>query len=407
MYQQPRSQSIDIASTESATMLGGVVQVNPSEEVRCYPDSMHFVISSKPRHVSIVLFVIALLVLAAACAKDAPTPTPNVSSAPFTSTPVATVAQPPSEIPTLPSSATAVQPTTMPQTTPATTPISVGGNALASIEVSNEPPERDLFELALRLRPSSGGPVSRVVNPQPVSYEKGHSETFWVSDLVDNTSYTIEAAIKVVSEHAYWYVDNSIDLSIDDLRKAAKVFEEEIHPKITDSIGDIWNPGVDNDPRLTILHTALEGVAGYYGSQDEYPRETHPQSNEREMIYMDGSRLKPGSRAYLGVLAHEFQHAVHWNIDSGEEAWINEGLSEVATELAGFRASFVDLFLQNPDTQLNYWPDRDWDERPSLRCCYAVLELPCSTLWRLRSPGRVGAETRGWRQWHRGLPVRL
>ncbi len=357
MYQQPRSQSIDIASTESATMLGGVVQVNPSEEVRCYPDSMHFVISSKPRHVSIVLFVIALLVLAAACAKDAPTPTPNVSSAPFTSTPVATVAQPPGEIPTLPSSATAVQPTTMPQTTPATTPISVGGNALASIEVSNEPPERDLFELALRLRPSSGGPVSRVVNPQPVSYEKGHSETFWVSDLVDNTSYTIEAAIKVVSEHAYWYVDNSIDLSIDDLRKAAKVFEEEIHPKITDSIGDIWNPGVDNDPRLTILHTALEGVAGYYGSQDEYPRETHPQSNEREMIYMDGSRLKPGSRAYLGVLAHEFQHAVHWNIDSGEEAWINEGLSEVATELAGFRASFVDLFLQNPDTQLNYWPD--------------------------------------------------
>jgi len=57
------------------------------------------------------------------------------------------------------------------------------------------------------------------------------------------------------------------------------------------------------------------------------------------------------------VLAHEFQHAVHWNIDSGEEAWINEGLSEVAKELAGYRASFVDLFLRNPDTQLNYWPD--------------------------------------------------
>ncbi|MCH8109693.1 MAG: immune inhibitor A [Chloroflexi bacterium] len=75
------------------------------------------------------------------------------------------------------------------------------------------------------------------------------------------------------------------------------------------------------------------------------------------MIYMDGSRLKPGSRAYLGVLAHEFQHAVHWNLDSGEEAWINEGLSEVAKELAGYRASFVDLFLRNPDTQLNYWPD--------------------------------------------------
>ena len=199
--------------------------------------------------------------------------------------------------------------------------------------------------------------MSRVVNPQPVSYEEGHSDTFWVTDLVDNTSYTIEATIMVVSENAYWYVDDSISLSVDDLRKAAKAFEEEIHPTITSFIGDTWNPGVDNDPRLTILHTPIRAAAGYYGSQDEYPRATHPQSNEREMIYMDGSRLTPGSRAYLGVLAHEFQHAVHWNLDSGEEAWINEGLSEVAKELAGYRASFVDLFLQNPDTQLNYWPD--------------------------------------------------
>ena len=219
-----------------------------------------------------------------------------------------------------------------------------------------EPPVRDLYELALRLRPTEGEPASRVVNPGSISLPEGHRETFWVSDQVDVRLYTVEATLVLATEHAYWYVDDELELSIDDLDRAAEAFEREIHPLMTRSFGDIWNPGVDNDPRLTILHTPLRGVAGYYGSQDEYPRQTHPQSNQREMIYMDGGRLRPGSAVYLGVLTHELQHAVHWNLDSGEDSWVNEGMSEVAKELAGYRAEFVDFFLLSPDTQLNYWP---------------------------------------------------
>ena len=32
-------------------------------------------------------------------------------------------------------------------------------------------------------------------------------------------------------------------------------------------------------------------------------------------------------------------------------------MSEVATEIAGYEASFVDLFLLQPESQLNFWPD--------------------------------------------------
>ena len=219
-----------------------------------------------------------------------------------------------------------------------------------------EPPVRDLYELALRLRQIDGEPVPRVVNSEPVSLLVCHQETFWVSDPVEDTAYTVEATILVVSESAYWYVDDDIDISADDLRKAAEIYERDIYPLMTRSFGDIWNPGVDNDPRFTILHTSLRGVAGYYGSHDEYPRQTHPQSNQREMIYMDGA-LTPGGQEYLGVLTHELQHAVHWNLDSGEDSWVNEGMSEVAKELAGYRAGFVDFFLRDTDTQLNFWPD--------------------------------------------------
>ena len=221
----------------------------------------------------------------------------------------------------------------------------------------HEPPDSDLFELALRLRPNVGGSGSRIANASPVGYKEGHQETFWVLDQVDVRSYPVGATLKLVSEHAYWYVDDDLDLSMDDLRRAAEAFESEIHPTITGLVGDIWSPGVDNDPRLTILHTPLRGAGGYFGSQDEYPRQVHPRSNQREMIYMDGGRLRPGSHTYLGVLAHELQHAVHWNLDAGEDSWVNEGMSEVAKELAGYRAGFVESFLLSPDTQLNYWPE--------------------------------------------------
>jgi immune inhibitor A len=207
--------------------------------------------------------------------------------------------------------------------------------------------------------------VSRTINPTPVSYQEGHRETFWVSELTEGTAYTIQATLKLVSEHAYWYVDDTLNLSLDDLKKAASVFESKIYPTMTSNFGDIWNPGVDNDPRLTVLHTPIKAADGYFGSQDEYPRQVHPHSNQREMIYMDGSRLRPGSEAYLGVLAHELQHAVHWNLDSGEDTWINEGMSEVAKGVAGYRASFISAFLQNPDTQLDYWPDNLTSSAPN------------------------------------------
>ena len=71
---------------------------------------------------------------------------------------------------------------------------------------------------------------------------------------------------------------------------------------------------------------------------------------------MDGSRLRPGSALYLAVLAHELQHAVHWNLDHGEDSWVDEGMSEVASELSGYRALHVESFLRNPGSQLNYWP---------------------------------------------------
>ena len=301
----------------------------------------------------------AVLALSVACGQPAPTsvaPT-TTASAPTPEAPTAAIAAPtpapqgaPSGRPAVISSLTA---TPGVPTATATAPIPSETPA----EGRSEPPERDLFELAQRLRPSADGPISRTVEGDRTEQRVGQVETFFVADLIDNTVHTVDATLRVVSENAYWYVDNVLDLLVDDLQKAASAYEEEIRPLMVSTFGDIWSPGVDNDPRLTILHTPLRGVDGYYGSGDEYTAQVQPNSNEREMIYMNGRRLKPGSAPYLGVLTHELQHAVQWNADAGEEAWLNEGLSEIAKELAGHRAGFVGSFLSRPTTQLNYWPD--------------------------------------------------
>ena len=188
--------------------------------------------------------------------------------------------------------------------------------------------------------------------------EAGSREEFFVTDITTDTTYTIDATLQIVSPNAYWYVDDELNIHDEDLRQAANEYESAIRPRLLEAFGDVWNPGVDGDPRLTVLHTDLGGsVAGYFDPRHEFPLHAQPNSNEREMLYMDGVAFRPGSPAYMSVLAHELQHAIHWAHDSSEESWVNEGLSEVATVETGYEPTFTEAFLSRPSTQLTFWEE--------------------------------------------------
>jgi hypothetical protein len=113
---------------------------------------------------------------------------------------------------------------------------------------------------------------------------------------------------------------------------------------------------VDNDPHLTILNARLKGSGGYYTSNDEYPESVFPFSNQREVIYINTGAFPVGSAGYRKVLAHEFQHAVHWNADPSEDTWVNEGLAELSVTVAGYGAESIHWFLQARPTSLINWP---------------------------------------------------
>ena len=250
-------------------------------------------------------------------------------------------------------------PTPIPNATPAGEPLSTE-ELLKAVEV----PINDPVDLAARLRPELG-PVPRVVNSTTPDYEPGDILTFWVSNSDTDENWQIQAELVIKGEHVYMWREVGARVKEKDLRKAARIFDEQIYPTDREFFGSEWTPGIDNDPRLHVLHARGLGgtIAGYYSSADEIPAKIHPYSNEKEMFYINVDNNRPGSRFYNGTLAHEFQHMIHWYQDKNETTWMNEGASELAAELNGLgRTTGLrpdSVFVQEPDLQLNTWPDSE------------------------------------------------
>lgn len=221
-----------------------------------------------------------------------------------------------------------------------------------SLSIDRGGPERDLRDLSARLRPfRPGSPVPL----QSIPYRVGQVDTFWVADQVNSSYVLIAAEIGYVSPHAYFYVERGIDVNQAMFEQSAEVFEREVLPLVLRHFG--FDEASLGGQRITILHAHIPGgVAGYFSTIDEYPKTVNPFSNERVMIYISTDAAPFGTREYTATLAHELQHLFHSLASPGEEAWINEGASELAMDLVEGRQESPKLaFERRPDTQLNAW----------------------------------------------------
>ena len=216
-------------------------------------------------------------------------------------------------------------------------------------------PDRDLFRLTNELVPGSGD-IPRTIIGDTTEYSVGRTDTFWLVDLADTKTYQSDFELVLVSPHAYWYVEDGLNFSLSGIERSASRFEEVIYPVVTQVFGDEWNPGIDNDPRLNILNAKLRGVAGYFSSTDEYPTGVRPRSNQREIIYINAQNVPPGGANYDQVLAHELQHAIHWNADNSEDTWVNEGLAELSSSIALNSSFSIREFLRGAPISLINWP---------------------------------------------------
>jgi immune inhibitor A len=218
-------------------------------------------------------------------------------------------------------------------------------------------PQRDLVDLARRLE--GFPPTFQVATPDnPPVYNMGQAQVFWLHNVNANSFFTTTAILKYETPHAYWWVEDSYSISQKDLEESAWRFENGTYPTNRRLFGTESTPGIDADSHIYIFLGNVPGVGGYFSSPDEYPSEIRHESNEHEMFYINLDNAQPGDTYFDGILAHEFQHMIHWAMDQNEDTWVNEGLSELAGQINEYDVGGSEwLFLTNPDTQLTTWPE--------------------------------------------------
>ncbi len=211
----------------------------------------------------------------------------------------------------------------------------------------------------------------------------GEVKTFNVDAIYDATSRTqLAATLRFVGDRAIFYIDNDwwnslspVDLAVQKtaISNLLLEFDQTVYPKLTQTYGSEWSPGIDNELRVSILIMPLKKITGgYFNAVDEYPKAQLPRSNERELIYLNTAYLN--TVAAKVFLAHEFTHMINFyqkeklrNIV--EDIWLNEARAEYAATLCGYDKSYegsnlqrrVTDFLRASTDSLTEWTNQPAD----------------------------------------------
>ena len=252
-------------------------------------------------------------------------------------------------------------PILIPETEQAPTPMifePITPGAEESLETLNNEivPFNDPIDLGARLAGKLS--IPHTFPDEDMPYALLDHKTFWATNTDTNENFQMDAVLRYVGEHTYFWIEDGVKYDQGDLTRLADTFDQEIYPTNRAFFGSEWNPGVDDDPRLYILYLKDIGdsVAGYYSSADELHPDAHPYSNAHEMFMISADNVDLGDDYIYGTLAHEFQHMIHWNKDRNEETWVNEGFSMLAELINDYDAGGFDyLYSIEPDMQVTDW----------------------------------------------------
>ncbi len=225
-------------------------------------------------------------------------------------------------------------------------------------------PLSDAFALTRSVKGQDGQPARQYepVRATPPDEQLGSRDQFWIYDWDEKKNFKVGASIRAMTASAKWWIVDDLPVDQHDLEQAARVFEDRIYPSARKAYGCEWSPGIDGDPRVNVLVARIPGqVAGYYSSTDEQPRWVFEYSAEREIVFINlplGGRL--ATEGLYGTLAHEMCHIIQFNKRARSIVWFSEGQAELCSRAVASTTSssgFEGLFLQQPDTQLNDWPE--------------------------------------------------
>ncbi len=260
-----------------------------------------------------------------------------------------------------------------------------------------------VFAFAIFLRPTGALAIGEriIFNVDPAYDTSGrdHVEATFYKDSGKIYFYVEQEWLNSLSASQQIILSNAV-------ANLASEYENNIYPKTTSVFGSEWNPGIDNDPKLTILITRLkDNAGGYFNTFDEYLKSKVPTSNEREMIYLNSAAI--GDTLLPSYLAHEFQHLISFyqknklrNIE--DDIWLNEARSELAITIAGYDAQYfgshlesrVKKFLNQPMDPLAEWKNEIGDyAAANLFMQYLVGRFGNRFMTEMMASSKVGIES--------------
>ncbi|PJZ24834.1 peptidase M30 [Leptospira hartskeerlii] len=193
-----------------------------------------------------------------------------------------------------------------------------------------------------------------------VSSSCGGGNTFWIRNLIKNSSSCVQTTKVASGSHVNIYATSGLE-SVLDYQYISQEFDSKIYPRLGEAFG--FSDDLDGDGKVAVIvsdihdgsTTGSSFVAGFFDPVDYFPDSSGyaVRSNYSNIVYMDGVELvtvrnsdlsqgKPDT--FLATLAHEYQHLIRFQYEARimsqgggrDEAWINEGTSEVAADIAGY-----------------------------------------------------------------------
>ena len=266
--------------------------------------------------------------------------------------------------------------------TPApSTPTPLASSTLSSLDMTaallaKTLPYANGFELTRTVRGRSGQPANgfEPVRTTPPDEVVGSKHDFWTYDFAAKKNVRTTATLRLLTDHAKWWVANDASVDLNALRTTATNFEGNVYPTDHRLYGEEWSPGIDADPRINLVFARLPGsAAGYFSGADEEPAWVNEFSAEREMIYLNTLGARVGSTDVDRILAHEFCHMIQFNTRRRSAVWFNEGQAVLCEKGNGFSPTDGEAYLRVPDTQMNDWADLD-TARPHYGLAFMFLE---------------------------------
>lgn len=204
----------------------------------------------------------------------------------------------------------------------------------------------------------------------------------WARDLVTQRSVCVATRLAYEGSNTQVFVERSavLPFSVEDF---GQEFDTQTYPILVDAFGPPSD--VDGDGKVKLLLFDIRDgangtgayVAGFYDPINYFPDNVFSpvRSNFAEVLYLDArelvASLSQDPTALASTAAHEFQHLQRfprmYENNQFDDLWINEGTSEVASDLAGFgpQTSRINCYLGRIDSRcsdgINGVSLVDWD----------------------------------------------